>query len=113
METVVDVKRLLRPGMWAATVDLKDTYYHIGLHQKSWHYFHFIIDGKIYEFNMLPMGLSCSPRIFTRLTKFLAQFFQKQDIKVILLLDNILVTGVSKEDCQRNVSCVVDVLKKL
>ena len=37
-----------------------------------------IIDDKIYEFKALPMGLTCSPRIFTRLTKFLC----KQGIQV-------------------------------
>ena len=31
METVRDVQNLLQPGMWAATVDLQDAYYHIGL----------------------------------------------------------------------------------
>lgn len=31
METVRDVRNLLQPGMWAATVDLQDAYYHIGL----------------------------------------------------------------------------------
>ena len=30
METVRNVRQVLRPGMWAATVDLKDAYYHIG-----------------------------------------------------------------------------------
>ena len=30
METVRDVKALLKPEMWAATVDLSDAYYHIG-----------------------------------------------------------------------------------
>ena len=31
MKTVRDVRNLLQPGMWAATVDLQDAYYHIGL----------------------------------------------------------------------------------
>ena len=30
MEMVRDVKDLLKPGMWGATVDLSDAYYHIG-----------------------------------------------------------------------------------
>ena len=30
METTKDVRQSIRPGMWAATIDLKDAYYHIG-----------------------------------------------------------------------------------
>ena len=30
METGRDVKALLKPGMWAVTLDLSDAYYHIG-----------------------------------------------------------------------------------
>ena len=67
METIKNVRQVLRPGMWAATVDLKDAYYHIGeteyakqfcifsspcagIHRKSRKYFRFIVDGVVYEF---------------------------------------------------------------
>ena len=65
METIKHVRQVLRPQMWAATVDLKDAYYHIGelkytfciltspcagIHQKSRRYFRFIVDGEVYEF---------------------------------------------------------------
>ena len=33
METIKDVKNMIRPGMWSATVDLSDAYYHIGIHR--------------------------------------------------------------------------------
>lgn len=29
METVKDVRSMLRPGVWGATIDLQDAYYHI------------------------------------------------------------------------------------
>ena len=67
METIKNVRQVLRHGMWAATVDLKDAYYHIGetkygiqcciftshctgIHRKSRRYLRFIVDGVIYEF---------------------------------------------------------------
>ena len=33
METIKDVKNIIRPGMWGATIDLSDAYYHIGIHR--------------------------------------------------------------------------------
>ena len=35
METIKDVKNMIRPGMWGATIDLSDAYYHIGIHRSS------------------------------------------------------------------------------
>ena len=35
METIKDVKNMIRPGMWGATIDLFDAYYHIGIHRFS------------------------------------------------------------------------------
>ena len=33
METIKDVKNMIRPGMWGVTIDLSDAYYHIGIHR--------------------------------------------------------------------------------
>ena len=30
METIKSVRNALRPGMWGASIDLKDAYYHVG-----------------------------------------------------------------------------------
>ena len=70
MEGVRDVKAILEPGMFGAIVDLSDAYYHVSLHKKSRKYTRFIFEGVVYEYVALPMGLHCSPRIFTRVTKF-------------------------------------------
>ena len=35
METIKDVKIMIRPGMWGATIFLFDAYYHIGIHRFS------------------------------------------------------------------------------
>ena len=35
METIKDVKNMIRPGMWGVTIDLFDAYYLIGIHRFS------------------------------------------------------------------------------
>ena len=64
METSRDVRSLLKPGDFGAVIDLTDAYYTVKLHQDSRKYCRFIIDGVIYEYVALPMGLTCSARIF-------------------------------------------------
>ena len=87
--------------MWGATVDLTDAYYHIGLHEDSRKYVRFMIDNKIYQFTSLPMGLTSSPRIFTKLTLFLTKLFRRSGLVIVIYLDDILVLGNSKEDVKK------------
>ena len=35
METIKDMKNMIKPGMCGATIDLFDAYYHIGIHRFS------------------------------------------------------------------------------
>ena len=47
METVKDVRSLLKPGDYGAVVDLTDAYYTVKLHKESRKYCRFIVDGQI------------------------------------------------------------------
>ncbi len=69
METVRDVRQSLQRGAYAATVDLSDAYFHVNIHKESRKFLRFIFDGIIYQFVVLPFGLTSSPRIFTRVTR--------------------------------------------
>ena len=41
MNTTKDVADLLRPGDWAASIDLKDAYFHVPIHSDSRKYLRF------------------------------------------------------------------------
>ena len=102
------------------------------------------MDGELYGFNALPMGLTvfiihymlyymcfvqCSPRVFTRLIKFISQLFRKQGIQVsniffmvyklyisvqvIFYINNILVIGITKAYHREKVIYVAKVLGNL
>ena len=47
METVRDVRTLIKPGDYGAVVDLTDAYYTVKLHEDSRKYCLFIVDGII------------------------------------------------------------------
>ena len=84
METVQDVKELLRPGDYGATVDLQDAFYHVSVANRSRRYPRFIMDNTIYKFRVLPMGLTCSPRIFTGINRVLGTLFRRRGISHLL-----------------------------
>ena len=47
--------------MYDCVIDISDAYYHVSIHKKSRKYTRFILDGDVYEYLGLPMGLTCSP----------------------------------------------------
>jgi hypothetical protein len=68
METVEDVRHTLRPGDWATSIDLRDAYFHIPLHPSTRKYMRFWWKGRLFQFLVLPFGLSPAPKVFTSFT---------------------------------------------
>ena len=107
METVKDVRSLLKPGDYGAVVDLTDAYYTVKLHKESRKYCRFIVDGQIYEYVALPMGLTCSARIFTRVALFMGSRLRRHGVRLVLYIDDLLVVASSKELCDQNVALLL------
>ena len=113
MDTIESVKQVLVPGAYAALIDLKDAYYHVGIHESRRKYLRFIIDGEVYEFKALPMGLTCSLRIFTGLMRVAVRIFRRNGIWIVIYIDDILIVALTKEECQRSVAIVRTMLEKM
>ena len=61
--------KLIQPGCFMASVDLKDAYYSIPVHPEHKKYLMFEWEGQSCQFTCLPNGLSCAPRVFTNILK--------------------------------------------
>ena len=112
METAKDVRNLLKPGDYGAVVDLTDAYYTVKLHEDSRKYCRFIVDGEIYEYVALPMGLTCSARVFTRVALFVGARLRKQGVRIVLYIDDLLVIASSKELCDKHVALLLDAVSQ-
>ena len=69
LDTLKTAIQLIKPFCYMSSIDLNDAYYslHIAIeHQK---YLKFFWKYVLYTFTCLPMGLSSSPRIFTKVMK--------------------------------------------
>ena len=58
METPQDVRQAIRPGDWAASIDLKDAYFHVSIAMEARKYLRFGWRGRLFQFYVLPFGLS-------------------------------------------------------
>ena len=96
METLDTVRMSLQKGDWATSLDLRDAYFHIPIHQKSHRYLRFFFKGKIYQFRALPFGLSVSPYVFSRVLKAVLRHVRRLGIRVHAYLDDWLQLSVSE-----------------
>ena len=69
--------------------------------------------GKYTSFKALPMGLTCSPRIFTGLMKVAVRFFRKKGIWIVIYINDILIIALTKEECHRKVEIVKRMLERM
>ena len=66
MKTLFSIIASLQPNEWITKIDLKDAYHHILVHVNIRKYFRFVVAGTVYQFRVLPFGLSTAPREFTK-----------------------------------------------
>ena len=78
MDTLETAIRLMRPGCYMTSIDLKDAYYSIPIAEEHQKYLKFIWRDQLYAFTTLPMGLTSSPRIFTKVLKPVFSYLRSQ-----------------------------------
>ena len=69
MDTLQSILKLVTPGCYMATIDLKDAYYSVSVAQEHRKYLRFIWRSNFYQYTCFPNGLSSAPRLFTKLMK--------------------------------------------
>ena len=69
MDTLQSAIRLMTPNCYMASVDLRDAYYSVPIHNEDKKYLRFCWKGKLFQFTCLPNGLACAPGLFTKILK--------------------------------------------
>ena len=65
MESLNNVRHLLKPGVWLRSIDLKDAYYSVQVNPCFQKYFTCYWQGCYYEFLRMPNGYAQAPLLFT------------------------------------------------
>ena len=97
METTQSVLDSIQQGDWMVTMDMKDAYFHVPIHEDSRKYLRFSFNGEVFQFRALCFGLSTAPQVFTRVLAPLGGIVHLAGFQIILYLDDWLIIGRSRE----------------
>jgi hypothetical protein len=107
METPALVRLCLRQGDFATSIDLADAYFHVGIHPSSRSWLRFAWKDRMYQFRVLPFGLSQSPWVFTKVVRFLVGCVRSLGVRMIAYLDDWLITAESETLCGQHTQLVL------
>ena len=62
MITTRKILAQIRPGDWFISLDLKDAYFQIQITPRHRPFLRFAFNGRVYQYTVLPFGLSLAPR---------------------------------------------------
>ena len=95
MEGLQAISSLICQGDFLASLDLQDAFLTVAMHHEFFKYLCFDFDGVRYCFIALVFGLTCAPRIFTKLLKVALSSLRMQGVRNSAWLDDIVLVGSS------------------
>ena len=113
METPTSVREAIFHNDWAASLDLRDAYFHVLIHPRFRQWLRFTWGHRVFQFRALPFGLSLSPWVFTRVSRELALSIRRRGIRLRMYLDDWLVLGSSQEICSQHLQTVMSAARSL
>ena len=113
METILSVLRALQQADWMTSIDLKDAYFHVPMHDSSKKFLRFGFQGRVWQFRALPFGLSTAPRIFTEMIRPLAAFLHKRGYHFHHYLDDWLMRHQEYQAVQIQTEQVIKLASEL
>ena len=113
MDTVLSAVRLMKPGCFMASIDLKDAYYSVSIHSDFQKYLKFSWRGQLYKFVCFPNGLAPCPRQFTKLLKPVFSSLRKLGHISVVYIDDTWLTSEDYNSCVNNIAETITLLDRL
>ena len=113
METVASVLLSAREGDFLASINLKDAYFQIPVHQSSRKLLRSQSEGTVYQFKALCFGLSTAPQVFTKVFAAVSAWAHCHGIRLLRYLDDFLVLASSEVEAKKNVQDLLSVCRSL
>ena len=106
-------KDMLLEKCWMASVDLRDAYYSVRVHELDRKFLRFKWNGIIYQFTCMPNGLACAPRFFTKLLNPVFAHLRNMGHETFQYIDDSFVVADTKEQCSISTTALCDLLSNL
>ncbi|KXJ09019.1 Transposon Tf2-6 polyprotein [Exaiptasia diaphana] len=113
MDTLDTVLKMVKPGCYMASVDLKDAYYTVPIHKDHQKFLKFEFKGCLYKYTCLPNGLSSAPRVFTKMLKPVFSTLHNQGYVSVGYIDDSYLQGDSISECRQNILCTARIFTEL
>lgn len=113
METYENIREILQPLDFMASVDLQDAFFSIPIHEDSKKFLVFEFENQRYCFNVLPFGLTSSPRIFSKVLRPVIIHLRSSGIRILSYLDDIFLCSVSASTLSSNIQSSLNLLISL
>ncbi len=98
MDTLLSILALVEPGMKMLSVDFSDAYYSLAVAPHHRKYLRFEFEGKLYEFQVVPMGLTSAPRHFTKVLKIPLSHLREKGYTIAGYLDDQLILASNDQE---------------
>ena len=96
MEEVAWIRQWLRSGSWFCGIDI--AFLNVPIHRKFRKFLRFEWGGKLLEWQVLPFGLTCSPRILTTMVRPIAGYLRDNfGILLSTFMDDMLTQAKSRK----------------
>ncbi len=104
--TTTQILESIEPVYWFASIDLKDAYFRMPICQDHHPFLRFAFQDRVYQFRVLPFGLSLSPRVFTRVVSAALCLLQCVGLKILAYLDDWLICAPSRNQVMKDTEMV-------
>ena len=90
-EDIRVVEQIIQPNDYLTSIDLKDGFFHIKVHEDFQKYLSFEFNEKFYSFTVLCFGLCLSPYFFYKCLRPVVAYLRSLDIRLALYVDDFLI----------------------
>jgi hypothetical protein len=111
LENWPEILPFLRKGMWAAKIDLKHAYFHLGIADQLKPYICIQVEENVFQFQAACFGLSTLPQQWQSVMKVFLKKWRKQGIQTWVYLDDILLLGNSPKAVQKHLQIMLQDLE--
>ena len=113
MDGLDNIVSLISQSDFLASLDLQDAFLSIPMHPSCFKYLCFDFEGTRYCFVALVFGLTCAPRIFTKMLKVPLSYLRLRGSRCSAWLDDILLVNSSSQSSSEQISFCISFLESL
>lgn len=116
--TIDEISDSLKGGEFMAVIDIQSAYCSVNVCPAHREFQGFCWDyngnSRYFTDNCLCFGLRCAPFIFTQITEFLLRCMNRRGYsRVFGYIDDFLIIGASREECQHGLEVFLRLLREL